>query len=256
MSNIYGILDLQRQQLSDIQSIYNSSNIGSAGTLQTSLSNAFTKISGSSGISAATNDALNRQTDVLDIVTEENRRLAQKQDQIENARDGQKRLIMLNDSYRKRYMHYLNMIVAIVIGLFVIFILSLIQRSLGFIPVGIMNILYIVIIAGTLIYVGLIWADLPNHHLIDYDVLQIQGPANPPTKTPVTPQEGGSDLTRPTNICANESCCSDGMVWSDEIGKCVISPASSSTSSRVVQGFQTMAKPNSANEYTDYSEYR
>lgn len=255
MANIYGILDLQRQQLRDISTIYNTSNVANTANLQSSLSSASNNLS---AVAGATNDALNRQSDVLNIMNEENARLQAKQEQIDTARDGQKRLIMLNDSYRKRYTHYLNMMVVIVIGLAIVFALAVIQRITGFIPSGIMYILYIAIISGTLIYAGLIWTDLPNHQLIDYDVLQIKGPANPPTKNPITRQEGGN-LTNPVNICANQSCCSDGTLWSEEKGQCILPPpttTTTATSTATVQGFKTMAKPNSANEYTEYSEYK
>ena len=57
-------------------------------------------------------DALSRQTEVNTIITNENERLKIQANSLNNAKQGQNRIINLNDSYRKRYTQYLKIIIA------------------------------------------------------------------------------------------------------------------------------------------------
>jgi hypothetical protein len=79
-----------------------------------------------------TNDVLIKQTEMINIVNNEQRRLNEKKQSVDNALEGQKRLITLNNSYRLRYAEYTKMIIIITILLSIFILVSLAKKYIPF----------------------------------------------------------------------------------------------------------------------------
>ena len=79
-----------------------------------------------------TNDVLIKQTEMINIVNNEQRRLNEKKQSVDNALEGQKRLITLNNSYRLRYADYTKMIIIITILLSIFILVSLAKKYIPF----------------------------------------------------------------------------------------------------------------------------
>ena len=85
--------------------------------LTNSVSTLNTEISKSDAIYT---DALNQNTLTNNIINNEIARLKTQESVLQNAQIGQKRILNLNDSYRKRYGQYLKMVVIISIILVIV----------------------------------------------------------------------------------------------------------------------------------------
>ena len=72
-----------------------------------------------------TNDVLIKQKEMINIVNSEQKRLNEKKQSVDNALEGQQRLITLNNSYRLRYADYTKMIIIFTICSFFINIISI-----------------------------------------------------------------------------------------------------------------------------------
>lgn len=239
IDNLSGIINIQNSELSYIRSNSFPSNTEIA-PLQTSLNQTTAAIQMMDG---SINNAITKQTELNDIVSTEKERLAGKKISVDNARDGQKRLILLNDTYRKRYLQYMKILIAIVIVLAIFWGLQALETYITFIPSAIFDLLMIINFVVGLIYIYLVYVDINTRDLIEYDKLSINGPSAK-TKSDITAQKDGSDLLKPINACANETCCSEGTTWDEVTGKCIVTkPVTTS-----VDGFVS----NSPSEVNDY----
>ena len=72
-----------------------------------------------------TNDVLIKQKDMIQIIDNENNRLREKKQNVDNALEGQQRLITLNNSYRLRYADYIKILIIITISISIYVCISL-----------------------------------------------------------------------------------------------------------------------------------
>lgn len=200
-------------------------------------------------------DANVQQSQVDGIIQKETSRITQQQTSLINATQGKKRIINLNDSYRKKYTQYLKLLIAIVATLLIVWLIKILDKRFGdMLPsflYYLFDILTILVISFGVIYCYLVYSDIGRHDPLNYDQLYI---APPPNAKPVTsgnalPNDGtsinGGDLLGNNAGCSGKTCCGSDTKWDSTSLKCI------------KQGFTTMGQmgPNafSPSEVTEYT---
>jgi hypothetical protein len=191
-------------------------------------------------VDSKSNALLTKQESVNTIVTNEKNRLDQKKENIDNAYSSQQRAIYMNDNISKRYNAYSKILIAAVIGAFVLFVIALLQSYLLFIPSFIFIIIYISILSGVLIYSISIYVDIRKHEQIDYDRIY----SRPPPVVPIS----GAATTAGAVVVAPPSC---PIVATTGNG------GAATTATSTQQSFQNMETAGTINteEFTNYSRY-
>ena len=85
------------------------------------------------------------------------------------------RMNTLNDSYRKRYIEYIKIILVIVIGLVCIWLCRILD-TMDIIPSTISNLVMIVAISLTIIVIYILYKKIQIHNLIVFDEINYYGP--------------------------------------------------------------------------------
>jgi len=182
------------------------------------------------------------------IIDMESRRLDQKRQSVDFIRSGQKRMMLMNDSYRKRYMQYIKIIIIIIIVLALFGFFQYASSTFTSIPSALFDILSIIVISVGIIYAYLIYADIGLHNRINYDEIDYVAPVIPDKSKMVTSASVSSvtpsvntDLFNLKNLgCINSNCCSEGTVWNDNTSVCVTKPS----------GFIPVTTPSSFSQVT------
>ena len=156
-------------------------------------------------------DQGNSINNILDI---ENQRLVDKKINVDQAVSGEERMIMLNDSYRKKYNSYIRIILVSIIGLVVLIILKLLKKYIPIIPDYIITILFIIVIAVVVTYDLFVLMDINGRSPFNYDELVLPPPSNvgTPSASQLQSAVNAGDLLATTASlnCNNASCC-DGI---------------------------------------------
>jgi len=105
-----------------------------------------------------------------------------------NAQD--KRMTELNDSYRKRYLDYIKIIMIAAIGLFFMWLFHVLEIK-DILPDGLLELLTIISISVVGILIYILWIDIQKHDLLIYDNIHYSPPdtntnANKMTTAPTT----------------------------------------------------------------------
>jgi hypothetical protein len=221
-------IELQKQYASDLGGIATSSNSdrdaanNAIKTLGDNLDNLDKALNSSN---ADTNSLLLQQNSVNNILKTENERLDSKKASIDNAITGQKRLMQLNDTYRKRYSAYINLVLIIVLALIIIIVLIFINKVFPFIPEFVYTLLYIIILSGTAIYCWFVINDIQKRDKFDYDKHTRPAPATTEElkKNAEAAAKAGNLLASIDSAlgCKSEGCCTVGTKWSAADNKCI-----------------------------------
>ena len=165
--------------------------------------------------------------EISKIIDMESRRLDQKRQSVDFIRSGQKRMMLLNDSYRKRYLQYMKIILIIVTILALFGLLQYVSSIFTFIPSALFDILSIIVISFGIIYIYLVYVDIGTHNRINYDELDLVSPNIPKnigaaTSTAKVTPSVNPDLFNLKNVgCLNSNCCSYGTTWNENTSVCV-----------------------------------
>lgn len=215
---------------------------------------------------------LTNQDKVNAIVLAEKQRLELKKNDIDTALDGQKRAILLNDSFRKRYQEYTKMIIIIVITLVIFIGVIMLGRLLPIIPSFIIDISCVLVIAIGLVMSYLVYMNIVSRDKLNFDELSLSNPSVP-SKSDIASStlaaQSSGNLLGSINLgyCIGAACCSDasGTVWDPSQSMCVVKPAD--TTSVAMAPFTTIflaqhqgdfhkkrISANSPNEFERYSK--
>lgn len=198
---------------------------------------------------ASQSDAvLSHQSSMNKILLNEQTRLQQKRDSVDNAYSSQQRAIYMNDNLQKRYAAYSRMIYILVITLAIVFVFALIQRFVPFIPSAVFNIIYFVLFAGAFVWCVIIFFDIQNHNPLDYDKLNYKGM----TATNDAVDSSNTEIDVSLNLlrtCINGDCCDpDTQEYDKTLNRC----------KNKAQGFSCMNNEieyYGSYEFTNYSKY-
>ena len=131
-SDLSGLFFIQQQYLADLSAL-SGGGTSVAGYLTDLASKLNTTYNNFPIASASANYTLDHQSDMKNIIDEENRRLLEKQQSVDNAIFGQKRMADFNNSYTQKYLYQSKIIIAIIIAVLLYLILLMINRFISFV---------------------------------------------------------------------------------------------------------------------------
>jgi hypothetical protein len=201
-------------------------------------------------------NALARQNEVKNILVSETDRLANKKKTIDDALKSQGRIIFFNDNSRKRYAAFLKIIITVALILAIIFVLNLLQTNFDTVfPYWLWQILIILLITGSFIYIWTLFVEIKRHSNYNFDELNLEAPevANKDLSSANATSSPISVSGLAGKWCVDDSCCDVGTTWNESAGKCV-----PGTSIPTKQGFttQSIINPVDAFEYSEYAPYK
>ena len=180
-------------------------------------------------------DVLTKQNEVNDFLTTEMNRLTEKESQIDNARKGQKRVLMLNESYRMRQAEYTKLIIASVFVLASVILIKYLRASFAILPDAIYTLIHIIMFSGLIIYAMVIYIKISSREKTNFNRLDIPSPhvaIDAAEKLYEKRKNAGYLGVNYSDLCIGAACCNPDdnthpTKWDEEIKKCVPSSSSS-----------------------------
>jgi hypothetical protein len=228
--DLNGVLDVQKNYLNDLNALrqtdnsnvqINVSNWSSA--LNTNLDSLATSYESAD---PAIQTVLTKQSDVNNILYNEQQRLNAKKTQMDQAIQTQNRMIQLNDSYRKRTAQYTYIFTIIILGLLIYVVLVKLPGFVS-IPEGIIDLLAVLVFGIIGIVVWKLWASIQARDPLDFDRLHttsIPVAGNAVVTSMQSDVETGdlSGLVTSSSTCKGEQCCdTTTQSWNSSVGRCL-----------------------------------
>jgi hypothetical protein len=219
-----------------------------------------------------TNDVLIKQKDMIQIIDNENNRLQEKKQNVDNALEGQQRLITLNNSYRLRYADYIKILIIITISISIFVFVSLARKYIPFFPEVIYNITLILLIPITIIVLYYKYIELISHNKLYYDELEFTPPKmlseEDKLKEKVAYKTNllkSGDILGGLEGCVGAQCCSGNTIWDSGNSVCVVKPNNGFTTIdyallngeinfKLNNNTNDGIKPNSPSEFDSYTK--
>jgi hypothetical protein len=153
-------------------------------------------------------------------------RLMKKDEVASKLASSQNRLTMLNDSYRKRYSKYIQMLMVLVLAYIVYLATSLIQKSAPGIPTYVFDFIYVALIFLVVYYMFFAMTTIFNRNETNYDEINVAaiGVDGSGVDAQAILEAGQiSPVTTGTNVCVGQSCCPNpAWVWDQTSNKCIV----------------------------------
>jgi uncharacterized protein YhaN len=171
---------------------------------------------------ARLNATLTKQSQVDDLLNAEIGRLEKKETQIEDAQAGQKRVLMLNESYRMRQAEYTKLIIASVFVFAIVILIKYLRASFTILPDTVYTLIHIILFSALIIYAMVIYINVSSREKTNFNRLNIPTPDVVKSAEDKRRQKrkdagyltGISD----SELCRGAACCSVGQTFVD--GKC------------------------------------
>lgn len=179
----------------------------------------------------AVSAVLTKQKQVNNILTSEINRLKVKKEQIDNARQGQMRVLMMNESYRKRQAEYTKLIIAVVFVFALVIVMRYMRVFFNVLPDAVYTLLHILLFASVIIYSMITYVNVNSREKINFDRLDIPGPKTESTadfdaRNAAAKLAGDLLGVSNSNLCKGAACCNptgtvDKTEWDEMTGKCI-----------------------------------
>ncbi len=259
--NFAGYLDLQKNHLMDLGK---SSNLGAdeANTaiqgIQAQLNNVADKYKETS---VSSRDILTHQNEITDMVKQETERLASKKTNIDTALEGQQRMTMLNDSYRRKYSFYLKMVLTVLTLTILFVIIKFLSSKVPGIPGSVWDLILIIIFSVGFIYLYYTFTDMRRRDTMNFNKLFFTSPdpkkaasqAKLLTQDNTGKQSLMSFMKGVGGACSGAACCQDdNLTYNEESKVCVLSDNSGFT----IMNDTDLVKPTEPDEFSNYGKYQ
>ena len=168
-----------------------------------------------------------------EFVRDEILRLNKKRQNVDAAVAAQDRLLGLNDSYRKRYTKYIEILVMLVFAGLAYLGIVMAQKQFTVVPAAVFDAVMLILLLYVAYYLFYAVIELMTRSAMNYDELELP---------PLYDASGSSvdydklknegklgEMTAATGICQGQECCSDGLTWDSIRGQCIIPPESGFT---------------------------
>jgi len=159
------------------------------------------------------------------IAMNESERLNDKKKNIDQALQGQNRMITLNDSYVKKYAKYNQIVMVIVLVILAILGAILLQTYLPMVPsfIGDLIMILAVAIGGIVIY--LLYMNIQARDSLYFDKLNIPSPTiKDLSDNALSAWKDLSNNAFNLGYCIGQACCTEPAKYINSLGKCVIPP--------------------------------
>ena len=130
------------------------------------------------------------------------------------------RVALLNDSYRKRYSKYVEILVVLIVAFLIYLGVAAIQTAFPIIPAVAVDALTAILIAGVLYYVVNVWYELYTRSQLNYDELDLPAHNESEEIDAATLAAKKGILSEKGNTCVGQACCPAGFTWDQETNKC------------------------------------
>lgn len=185
-----------------------------------SLGNILTSVNGQD---SRLNATLTKQRQVNSLLQAEIDRLNEKDDQIDQAQAGQKRVLMLNESYRMRQAEYTKLIIASVFVFAIVILIKYTRAFFDVLPDAVYTLIHILMFSGLIIYAMVIYMNVSSREKTNFNRLDIPTPdvvlSDEDKRANKRKQRGDLMGLNNSDLCRGAACCSDGQEFKD--GKCV-----------------------------------
>ena len=185
----------------------------------------------------AVSAVLTKQKQVNNILQSELNRLAMKKEQLDEAQKGQMRVLMMNESYRKRQAEYTKLIIAVVMVFALVIVMRYMRVFFNVLPDAVYTLLHILLFASVIIYSFITYINVSSREKINFDRLDIPGPkteskADFEKRNTAAIKSGDLLGVSNSNLCKGAACCTAGVTeWHSPTQKCVVTTTTSSPSS-------------------------
>ena len=177
-----------------------------------------------SGIDASLNATLTKQNQVKELLDDEIERLQDKEGQIEEAQAGQKRVLMLNESYRMRQAEYTKLVIASAFVFAIVILIKYLRTSFTILPDAIYSLIHILMFSGLIIYAMVIYINVSSRERTNFNRLDIPTPdvVNTAAEKRRKAREDDGNLMgiSDSDLCRGAACCNNDTVWDDTTGMC------------------------------------
>jgi len=171
---------------------------------------------------------ISNQNKLNDILTDEKDRLDAKKDEINKEIAGRKRIVDLNESYRKKQAQYVYIIIVLIFALLLYIILVNIKYFIPVIPNFVIDLLTFFLGALTSLYLYVLIKDIYSRDNMNYDQLDLPAPVQASDDDVIQKQRAAQasgdllgSIANP-NTCVGENCCVPEITtWEAGIGKCI-----------------------------------
>jgi Na+-transporting methylmalonyl-CoA/oxaloacetate decarboxylase gamma subunit len=157
---------------------------------------------------------------------DETRRLNEKQQNANAIINSQKRLAALNDSYRKRYSKYTEILIVLIVAFSINLGMVVLQKQFPTIPQIVFDGVFVVVLFLVIIYLFSAISELYNRSLMNYDEIDL--PEYDESK--ITSEDAnksfntGDVLKLKDDTCVGSTCCPTDYIYDPETNKCVEEP--------------------------------
>jgi hypothetical protein len=163
--------------------------------------------------------------DVTSYITDESNRLDSKLKSVDAAYNAQMRNAVLNDSYRKRYAKYVEIITILILAVITYLAISYLQSKFPSLPAALFDGLTIIIVSLVVLYLLFAFFELYTRSNMNYDEIALP----PQDVSGVTMNSAmiGNTIAaaRSVNngaVCTGPTCCTPGTTkWDDSLKSCV-----------------------------------
>jgi Na+-transporting methylmalonyl-CoA/oxaloacetate decarboxylase gamma subunit len=155
---------------------------------------------------------------------DETRRLNEKQQNANAIMNSQKRLAALNDSYRKRYSKYTEILIVLIVAFSINLGMVVLQKQFPTIPQIVFDGVFVVVLFLVIIYLFSAISELYNRSLMNYDEIDL--PEYDESK--ITSEDAnnsydtGDILKLKDDTCVGSTCCPETYRYDPETNKCVL----------------------------------
>lgn len=220
--DLSGLLHVQRAYVGNLSS---STAVSSLSDIQNTLNSLNTTYNNSFSSSQG---VLTQQNVLNDILTTEQARLGAKKNKIDEEIVGRKRIVDLNESYRKKQAQYVYIIIILIFALLLYIMIIKIKTFIPVIPDFVIDLLTFFLGALTCLYLYVLVKDIYSRDNMNYDQLKLPPPSTATDEETLQKQKSAAlagDLIGSVankNICVGESCCVGNVtVYEAGIGKCI-----------------------------------
>jgi hypothetical protein len=183
------------------------------------------------------------------ILTNENARLTQKKQTIDDAVISQNRIIHFNDNSRKIHGAYIRILIVFTIILAILWIVITLKQIITFIPEFIFDIILIFAICIGVIIIYNYYIEIIRRNRYNFDELDNAPPTIAKSSdSDVSNVSNGDIMGGLVNICVGQDCCNTETKWDELTGKCVKKDPFTTMENNTI--------PKEEYEYTNYSPYR
>ena len=140
-----------------------------------------------------------------------------------NILNSKKRLAELNESYRKRYAKYVQMMMMMILAYFVYLALILLQNKFPVIPQFVIDAAVVILLFLVIIYLISSFIELYSRNTLNYDELdaQMDDSSSGEYLLNKLQDEGQIFAEKNTSACIGDACCSDKSTYDVSSQKCV-----------------------------------